>query len=189
MSAEDEMNMKDDVAETSAKVQHDTPASKTDRAHGARHANVLNLRLRPFICVTPATSVREAVERMQREETDAIFVCDGGVPVGVVAYKDLLAREGGGGGTTLDAAATVAAFMRGEVQALGSDRTLGDVVQMMRESGRGYVAITKHANGEQQFIGAVSDLDIVTYLAESYPKEAMNLPPVAAQAMDTREGG
>lgn len=188
MSAEDEKTMKDAGAETSTKVLHDTPASKTDRAHGARHANVLNLRLRPFICVTPATSVREAVERMAKEETDAIFVCDGGVPIGVVAYKDLLAREGSGG-TTLDQAATVADFMRREVQSLGSDKTLGDVVQTMRESGRGYVAITKNANGEQQFIGAISDLDIVTYLAESYPKEAMNLPPVAAQAMDTREGG
>lgn len=186
MSAEGEEIIKDATAETSAKVEHDTLARKTDAAHGARHENVLNLRLRPFICVAPTTSVRETVERMEKEETDAIFVCDGGVPVGVIAYKDLIARDDK---AVLDAAATVEDFMRREVQALGSDKTLGDVVQMMRESGRGYVAITKDANGEQQFIGAVSDLDIVTYLAESYPKEAMNLPPVAAQAMDTREGG
>ena len=40
-----------------------------------------------------------------------------------------------------------------------------------------------------QLIGSISVFDVITYLAESYPKETMNLPPVPAQVMDTPEGG
>ncbi len=157
-------------------------ADKTGAARGARGENVRNLQLRAFVCVAPDVAVREAVERMEQAEMDAIFVCDGGRVVGVVSHRDLLAKTDD---ANLDHAAPVREFMRTEVQIVASDATLGDVVQVMNASGRAHVAVTE---GEK-FIGAISDLDIITYLAESYPREAINLPPVAAQAMDTREGG
>ena len=67
---------------------------------------------------------------------------------------------------------------------LTSDATIGQVVETMNERAVHHIAIADNGN----FIGAISDLDIVTFLVESYPKETMNLPPVTKQAMDTREG-
>jgi hypothetical protein len=38
-------------------------------------------------------------------------------------------------------------------------------------------------------VGSISVFDIITYLAECYPKATMNLPPQPAQVMDTVDGG
>lgn len=169
-------------AKMSENGERNTPSAKTDQSHNARAESVRNLQLRDFICVAPTTSLSEAVAHMEREETDGIFVCDDGHVAGVLTLCDLMAQSGQ---ASLTLASHVREFMRTEVQTIASEETLGDVVRLMNESGHTHVAVTEG----DRFIGAVSDLDIITYLAESYPKETINLPPVTAQVMDTREGG
>lgn len=162
-----------------------TPEEKTDAAHRARDESVRNLSLREFVCVAPTTAIREAVARMEKVETDGIFVCEDGRVVGVVTHRDLLAHVADG---KLNLNAEVGACMSVDVQFVSSAATLGEVVRLMNESGQTHVAVTE-GDEDDRFVGAITDLDIITYLAESYPKETINLPPVAAQVMDTREGG
>jgi CBS domain-containing protein len=165
--------------------ERNTPSAKTDQSHGARMESVRNLQLRDFICVAPTTSIVESVARMEREETDGIFVCHDGHVAGVLTLCDLMAQSGQ---ANLNPDAHVRDFMRTEVQTVSSEKTLGDVVRLMNKSGHTHVAVTEGSDNDC-YIGAVSDLDIITYLAESYPKETINLPPVTTQVMDTREGG
>lgn len=162
-----------------------TPEEKTDAAHGARNESVRNLSLREFVCVAPTTTIREAAAQMEKVETDGIFVCDEGRVVGVVTHRDLLAHVAD---AKLNPNAEVGACMSIDVQIVSSAATLGEVVRLMNESGQTHVAVTE-GDQDHRFVGAITDLDIITYLAESYPKETINLPPVAAQVMDTREGG
>ena len=71
------------------------------------------------------------------------------------------------------------------VQTLTTDATIGDAVRLMDEKSYRNIPLVK----DGRLIGSISVFDVITYLAESYPKETMNLPPVPAQVMDSPEGG
>ncbi len=159
----------------------ETPLTKTDAPHGIRHENVRAMDLRPFICVAPDASLAQAFAQMKHAEIDAIFVCDDGHVTGIFSRHEVLACAADG---TLDTTRPVRDFMVTDFAQLTSDATIGQVVETMNERAMRHVAIT----ADENFTGAISDLDIVTFLVESYPKETMNLPPVTKQAMDTREG-
>jgi CBS domain-containing protein len=62
---------------------------------------------------------------------------------------------------------------------------VGDAVKLMNEKGFRNIPLVKKG----ELIGLISVFDIITYLAECYPKATMNLPPLPAQVMDTVEGG
>lgn len=143
-----------------------------------------NLSGREPVIITPAISVREAATLMERAGADAGFVCDrAGKPLGIITHRELLAAL-----IDTNAAQTRSAsdVMQADVPSVSRDATLGRAAGLMRESRCAHVAIVD-ANGSP--VGYVSDLDIITYLAESNPKETINLPPVDAQVMDTTEGG
>jgi CBS domain-containing protein len=71
------------------------------------------------------------------------------------------------------------------VATLTGEATIGDAVRVMNEKSYRNIPLVKAG----ELVGSVSVFDVITYLAESYPKETMNLPPVPAQVMDTPEGG
>ncbi len=158
-----------------------TPSTKTDAPRGIRRTNVRTMNLRPLICVAPDATLAATLAQMKRAETDAVFVCDNGHVVGIVSTRDILRGATGG---KLDMTKAARDFMTTDFAQLTNDATIGQVVETMNERGIQNVAISDDGN----FTGAISDLDIVTFLVESYPKETMNLPPVATQMMDTREG-
>ena len=66
----------------------------------------------------------------------------------------------------------------------GAEATIGDAVRLMNE--RSFRNIPLVVEG--QLRGSISVFDIITYLAECYPKSTMNLPPLR-QVMDTVDGG
>ena len=41
----------------------------------------------------------------------------------------------------------------------------------------------------RRLVGVVRQVDIIKYLAESFPEELLNLPPRPHQKMDRQEGG
>ena len=71
------------------------------------------------------------------------------------------------------------------VGTLSPDATIGDAVQIMNEKSYRNIPLVK----DGKLVGSVSVFDVISYLAESYPKTTMNLPPNAAQVMDTTDGG
>ena len=79
----------------------------------------------------------------------------------------------------------VSNWMSPIVATLGPDATIGDAVTIMNEKSHRNIPLVK--NGV--LVGSVSVFDVISYLAESYPKETMNLPPNPNQVMDSRDGG
>jgi CBS domain-containing protein len=75
--------------------------------------------------------------------------------------------------------------MQPAVETLSTHATIGDAVKLMNDRSFRNIPLVK--NGE--LVGSISVFDIITYLAECYPKATMNLPPVPAQVMDTVDGG
>jgi CBS domain-containing protein len=165
------------------KSEAQTPADKTDAPRRARRDSVTLLETDDFVCIRPDTTLSEAVEQMKKDEGGCAIVCneEGGI-VGIFTERDLLNKIVGQG---IDMNAPVRDWMSTEVETLTPDASIGDAVRVMNEKSYRNIPLVK----DNQLIGSISVFDVITYLAESYPKETMNLPPVPAQVMDTPEGG
>jgi CBS domain-containing protein len=165
------------------KSEPQTPADKTDAPHRARQDSVTLLETKDFVCIRPDTSLSEAIEQMKKDEGGCAIVCneDGSI-AGIFTERDLLNKIVG---QQVDMNSPVSNYMSSTVQTLTTDATIGDAVRVMDEKSYRNIPLVK----DGQLIGSISVFDLITYLAESYPKETMNLPPVPAQVMDTPEGG
>jgi CBS domain-containing protein len=160
-----------------------TPEDKTDAPHRARQDSVTLLETDDFVCVRPDATLREAIEQMKKDEGGCAIVCDeGGQVVGIFTERDLLNKIVG---RDVDMDSPVGDWMSATVATLTKGATVGDAVRVMDEKSYRNIPLVE----DGRLIGSISVFDVITYLAESYPKETMNLPPVPAQVMDTPEGG
>jgi CBS domain-containing protein len=172
-------------AEQSAEQQKrvsERPEEKTDAPRRVRRESVSQLQTADFVCVEPATPLLEAVERMKEDEGGCVIVCQEGRIVGIFTERDLITNVIG---EQVDTSAPVSTFMTPAVETLSFEATIGDAVALMNQKGYRNIPLVR----EGQLSGSISVFDVITYLAESYPKETVNLPPVPAQVMDTQEGG
>jgi CBS domain-containing protein len=160
----------------------ETPADKTDSPQRVRQISVKQLHTDNYVCIEPSTPLHQAIERMKEDDGGCAIVCEANRIVGIFTERDLITKIIGEG---VDMNAPVSQWMTGVVETLASDATLGDVVELMNRKGIRNVPLVT----DGQLSGSISVFDVITYLAESYPKETMNLPPVPAQVMDTQEGG
>jgi CBS domain-containing protein len=135
-----------------------------------------------FVAVSPYTPLSQAIEAMKGDEGGCVIVSDDGRVVGIFTERDLLNRVLE---ENVDLESPISEWMQPSVETLSSQATIGDAVRLMNEKSFRNIPLVK--NGE--LIGSISVFDIITYLAECYPKETMNLPPLSAQVMDTVDGG
>jgi CBS domain-containing protein len=135
-----------------------------------------------YVAVSPYTPLSQAIEAMKNDEGGCVIVSDDGRVVGIFTERDLLNRVLG---ENVNLESPINEWMQPVVETLSSEATIGDAVRLMNE--RSFRNIPLLKNGE--LIGSISVFDIITYLAECYPKETMNLPPLPAQVMDTVDGG
>jgi CBS domain-containing protein len=168
-----------------AAQQKDSPqtsADKTDQPRRARADSITLMETDDYVCVTPSTPLADAIERMKDDEGGCVIVCEGKRVVGVFTERDLLTKVIG---EKVEPGTPVSELMSPVVATLTGEATIGDAVRIMNEKSYRNIPLVKN----DELVGSVSVFDVITYLAESYPKETMNLPPVPAQVMDTPEGG
>ena len=155
---------------------------KTDAPRGVRSDTIKYLPPRTVPRVEHTAPLHKAVQLMKSNEADIVLVYEVGSLTGVFTERDFFTKVLG---EAVDESQPVSRFMSAVGCTLAPDATLGDAVRSMNEAGCRTIPILEGGN----VTGAVSVLDVITYLAESYPKETMNLPPMPAQVMDTQEGG
>lgn len=159
-----------------------SPEDKTDHLRRARRDSVGLMETDDYVCIEPETPLSVAIERMKEDEGGCAIVCAGKHVVGIFTERDLLTKVIG---EEMDLQRPVSELMSPVVATLTNENTIGDAVRMMNEKSYRNIPLVR----EGELVGSVSVFDVITYLAESYPKETMNLPPVPAQVMDTTEGG
>ena len=159
-----------------------TPAEKTDAPRNARADSVALMQTDDYVCIQPSTPLAEAIERMKEDEGGCAIVCEGRRIVGIFTERDLLMKVIS---EEVDLQTPVSELMSPVVATLTGEATIGDAVRVMNEKSYRNIPLVK----DGELTGSISVFDVITYLAESYPKETMNLPPVPAQVMDTPEGG
>ncbi len=157
--------------------------AKTMSSRKAREDSVSSMETDDYVCVAPATPLSQAIESMKQDEGGCVIVCeDNSRIVGIFTERDLLTKIVG---QDVDLNAPISNWMSPVVATLGPDATVGETVAMMNDKGYRNIPLVK----DGKLVGSVSVFDVIGYLAESYPKTTMNLPPNPNQVMDSKDGG
>jgi len=119
---------------------------------------------------------------MKQDEGGCAIVCEGDRVVGIFTERDLLTKIVS---QDVDLSTPVSQWMSPVVATLTPSSTIGDAVAIMNEKSYRNIPIVE----DGKLVGSVSVFDVISYLAESYPKATMNLPPNVDQVMDSTDGG
>jgi CBS domain-containing protein len=157
--------------------------AKTASSRQARHDSVNSMETDDFVCIAPATPLFTAIETMKQDEGGCAIVCaeDGSV-VGILTERDFLTKIAG---QAVDENAPVSDWMSPVVATLTPEATIGEAVAIMNDKGYRNIPLVKAG----KLVGSISVFDVISYLAESYPKTTMNLPPNPDQVMESTDGG
>jgi CBS domain-containing protein len=169
------------ISDTAGQKPATQMGSKSE-ASRIREDKVSLMETDDYVCVEPSAPLAAAIEVMRKDEGGCAIVCEGRRIVGIFTERDLLTKVIG---EDVDLNAPVSNWMSPVVGTLSPDATIGEAVRMMNDKSYRNIPLVK----DEMLVGSVSVFDVISYLAESYPKTTMNLPPVPAQVMDTEEGG
>jgi CBS domain-containing protein len=156
--------------------------AKTTSSRKARQDSVSLMETDDYVCIEPSIPLSQAIEVMKQDEGGCAIVCerDGSV-VGIFTERDLLTKIIG---QNVDPNAAVSNWMSPAVTTLSPDATIGDAVAVMNDKGYRNIPLVRQG----KLVGSISVFDVISYLAESYPKTTMNLPPNPDQVMDSEDG-
>jgi CBS domain-containing protein len=156
---------------------------KTASSRKARQDSVSSMETDDYVCIAPSMPLSQAIEAMKKDEGGCAIICEqGDRVVGIFTERDLLTKVVG---ETIDMTAPVSDWMSPVVATLTPDATIGDAVAIMNDKGYRNIPLVKGG----KLVGSISVFDVIRYLAESYPKTTMNLPPNPDQVMDSTDGG
>jgi CBS domain-containing protein len=119
---------------------------------------------------------------MQQRKASCVLVCQDGRLEGIFTERDIL-KKIVGEKVSLDL--PVKQFMTPSPTTVNIDARLGDAIILMDKGDYRHVPIVDDSG---RIEGLISIQDIITYLAELFPTEVLNLPP-RPQHMPSREGG
>jgi CBS domain-containing protein len=147
-----------------------------------RETKIRHLPLRPPALVERGQSLRDAVEAIKSKHLGCALVCDQGRLVGIFTERDLLNKVLG---KSVSYDLPVDGFMTPDPARLSLEDTVEAAMQLMREGDYRNIPLV---DGEGRTAGVVTVRDLITYLAEHFPKEALNLPPISDQHLARPEG-
>ena len=141
------------------------------------------------VTVSPGTSIAECLRAIQRTGTgDSVFVTDeAGRLVGVLTERDVFGRlVGPDVAASVDLDAAVETYMTRNPHTLRLSQTVLEALDLMQSSRYRNVPVV---DDDRLLVGVVRQVDILKFLAESFPEELLNLPPRPHQRMEQAEGG
>ena len=165
-----------------AELRPSRAIAKTEVSRQVRRDSVDLLETDDYVCLEPSDPLSKAIEAMKKDEGGCAIVCEGKRVVGIVTERDLLNKVVG---EPVDMNTPVSLWMSPVVAKLNPDATIGEAVALMNEKSYRNIPLVK----DEHLVGSISIFDVISYLAQSYPKETMNLPPNPNQIMDSTEGG
>lgn len=139
--------------------------------------------------VPPGTTIGTCLLAIQRTGTgDSVFVTDAdGRLAGVLTERDIFGRLVGpdvAAGVDLDA--PVETWMTTEPRTLRLDQTVRAALELMQTGRYRNIPVV---DDDRRLVGVVRQVDVLKFLAESFPEELLNLPPRPHQRMEQAEGG
>ena len=144
---------------------------------------VLALGIDPPVIADAGTSLREIIREMRDHRASCALLTLDDRLTGVFTERDVVTRVVGVRGV-LDG--PVSEVMTSDPEHIRRGDRLSTAVRLMRRRGYRHVPVI---DDDGRVLGCIQHEDVVSYLAEVYPAEVLNLPPDPGQVILTREGG
>jgi CBS domain-containing protein len=138
--------------------------------------------LRPAICLSPKTTVRAAIDRMNHGGVGCVLIEERGRLVGIFTERDVLTKVVG---TSIDIdRSVVETMMTRDPETLRADDRVTYALNKMSVGGFRHIPLI---DDEGRPVGVVSMRNVVDYLAALFGTEVLNLPP-SPRIGQAREG-
>ena len=169
-------------------------AELSERAVAARVPTLASQPLsvvgrRQPVSVPPGTTLGACLLTIQRTGPgDSVFVTDADRRLpGVLTERDIFGRlVGPDVAAGVDVDVPVELYMNTEPKTLRLDQTVRAALELMQAGRYRNVPVV---DDDRRLVGVVRQIDILKFLAESFPEELLNLPPRPHQRMEQAEGG
>jgi len=131
----------------------------------------------------PTMTVKAAIGYMQKERAGYIVIAENGKPVGIFTETDVVRKilE-----QDVDWNRPVRDFMTPSPMVLTPQETVGEAIDAMGTHRFYHIPLVDEKGN---LVNVISVRTLIRFLAEFYPAEILNLPPVPNQVMETQEGG
>ena len=139
--------------------------------------------------VPPGTTLGGCLRSILATGTgDSVFVTDAdGRLVGVLTERAVFGRlVGPDVAAGVDVDASVETIMNNQPRTLRLDQTVRDAIELMQSSQYRNLPVVDE---DWHLVGVVRQVDILKFLAESFPEELLNLPTRPHQRIEQVEGG
>jgi CBS domain-containing protein len=163
-------------------------AELTERALANRVPALLDQPLkvvgrREPVAVRPGTSLADCLGAIRADGgSDSVFLTDREDHlVGVLTGRAIFGLVG----TDVDPSGPVDPLLTTEPRTLSLDQPVRAAVELMQTGRFRNVPVV---DAERHLVGVIRPQDVLAYLAESFPEELLNLPPVVHQHMEEPEG-
>lgn len=143
---------------------------------------IRHLPLRPPALVERQASIHETVEAMKAKRIGCALVCEKGKLVGLFTERDLLNKVVC---EPVSYQTAIEKVMTANPAKLSLDDSVITAMRLMEEGDYRNIPLI---DDQERAAGVLTVRDLVTYFAEHFPKEALNLPPDTAQTMRHAEG-
>src|SRR5262249_31148571 len=140
-----------------------------------RETKIRHLPLRPPALVERGQTIRDAIEAIKNKRLGCALVCDNGKLAGIFTERDLLNKILR---RNVSYDSPVDNYMTPDPARLSLEDSVEAAMQLMREGDYRNIPLV---DSEGKTAGVVTVRDLITYLAEHFPKEALNLPPISDQ--------
>ena len=148
-----------------------------------RNDSIRSMGIEAVPSVPASMKLRDVIGVMQKRRTAAVVIADGGRVVGIFTECDVLNRIVG---LALNEDLPISDVMTKSPKVLSPDDRIADAVRLMTDLGYRHIPLV---DGNNRDVGMISARDIVEFVAQHYPKEVFNLPPVLGQVPRRPEGG
>ncbi|MBI4583362.1 MAG: CBS domain-containing protein [Planctomycetes bacterium] len=161
-----------------------SPASSAEKALFNEKLRFLK-RAEPLV-VDGKTPLEAVLAKMRQARAGGVLVANGpsNRPLaGIFTERDYLDKIAG---NPIDQGRPIEQFMTPQPKILSPDHTIGDAIRFMTEGGYRHVPVLEK---DGRIFGLVSVRDLIEFIAEHFPEEIYNLPPLLHQRIRTQEGG
>ncbi|MGH9842693.1 MAG: CBS domain-containing protein, partial [Blastocatellia bacterium] len=143
---------------------------------------IRHLPLRSPALVERSASIGETINAMKSKRLGCALVCDQGKLVGLFTERDLLNKVIG---EQVSYESPVERMMTANPAKLSLDDSVYAAMRLMKDGDFRNIPLV---DDQGTAAGVVTVRDLVSYFAEHFPKEALNLPPDTGQTMRHAEG-
>lgn len=165
-------------------VTETTERDVADRVPTLASEKLKVLGRRDPLTVSPGTTLAGCLALIRKTGVaDSVFVTDAkGRLLGVLTERDIFGKLVASGS---DLAAPVESMMVQHPWTLNLDQPIRHAIDLMQTGRYRNLPLVDDAG---VLVGVVRPVDVLKYLAEAFPEELLNLPPVTDQRMPATEG-